>query len=242
MAISILDTAAQQVYNTPLSETGLNTTGANFLVVVVSKFRGTTGAQNWDLTGDVGTWNGDNLTMFDYLLNPSTNRYREVSIHYLANPDEGEYTLSWPQSLACYVAVCAYALSGVDTSDPFGDLVKETSDGDYENYVAVTTEADGSLIVLGCREGGNTYGPNLSENNITEDFYHRNATNYQSSVGLGHKVCTTANTYSDLGWSSDQTTYHTIIAAEVKESSGGGAVRTQRLLERGLRIGMERGT
>jgi hypothetical protein len=197
----------------------IDSTGANFLVATLHKYRAISGAETWDYTNIAPAWNGTAMTLGISKSYPTTNRLRVIEVWYISSPATGSYNLTYTHTPANWIEIgmLGAALSGVNTSDPIG--MTYSAQGDSTNAKSsLTTETANSWIAGGIVAGDGETVPILTEANLTEYYYNRNATAYRRAFAAGLKTCTTATTYTNVGWDMDTAERYASAYVEIQES------------------------
>lgn len=123
-------------------------TGSKLLLVAVTEY------YNFDVASC--TWNGDALSKLDSMTLPDSSDVNgRLEFYYITNPDTGThdlYTDLASGSSQGYAVIGAYSLKGVNTADPFGTVVKASTNGGASSQTtgAITcTSTDLLVAVMG---------------------------------------------------------------------------------------------
>lgn len=183
-AAFITETAAGSVDGDFVVTSGINTTGANFLVLTLSSYE----------IYSLPTISDSKFNTWNVLTSYSTTPYERQTLYYAINPSVGNGHTFSASSSGSYPAIAVMAFSGMNTSAPF-DVQNGNSHGvgggSTISTGSVTPSQDGSLIVTG--QGGATSSQSMTiDNGFTKGTQIDGDVSYNFSVVMAYKIQSTA--------------------------------------------------
>ena len=224
--------------------------GCNALVLAVSGFKSSIGAQTVDirLNAATTTYDGDGFAVLNEQMASTTNRRYVSAMYYLANPSEGNNTLHIDnKDNNTRLSYMLYCIKDADTASLIGATAKASdTSAPVTPNLNLTTTGINSLI-LGttfCYETADTSFVLTAVSNWLKNYekspWEPLSTDWAANGG-GSRVVTTAALYN-VGWTCPASVDRkTIVMAEINAVAAAGGVTPDHIVNACINRGIYKG-